>query len=360
MKKVVCMALIALFAGAACAQELGEKVVVSSTVGDTLKLSQRDHFGLFPDIGGFNWAVFFLSGDSIINAKVDFDNPQGGSSDTLLMHYGTLRELHSKIRAGETLPIDSAQVELKDGTVFSGIVVGETATRIVLVSSRFGQVIIPSAEVHEIARQESTRPGGFVSLVKDPNQTRAFLMPTATTPPPGTGYIADYELIFFTAAVGVTDWLMVNGGTLLLPVPVEDMIFDYGVKARLFEIPDKFAVAAGIQMLGGGLFEDVSGIGYGIISIGNYDRKVNLAVGDAFSGSNGELLFGISGDARVSGSIKLVAELWILENASWAPLVVGVRFFGNRLSGDIGLLYPIGESLGSPIGIPVVSLTYAF
>lgn len=113
-------------------------------------------------------------------------------------------------------------------------------------------------------------------------------------------------------------------------------------------------------MMGGRLFEDVSGIGYGIISMGNYDGKVNLAVGDAFSGSDGELLFGISGDVRVSGSIKLMAELWILQDASWAPLVVGVRFFGTRLSGDIGLLYPIGENLGSPIGIPVVSITYCF
>ncbi len=360
MKKVMCISLIAVFVGVGYGQELGEKVVISSAVGDTLKLSERNRFGLFPDISGFNWAVFFLTGDSIVNAKVDFDNPQGVSSDTVLMSYGTLRSLHSKISVGEGISIDSAQVELKDGTTFSGTIVGETATKIALVSSRFGQVIIPLTEVHDIARQKSTQSGGFLSLVKDPNQTRAFLMPTATTSPAGTGYIGDYELIFFTAAVGVTDWLMVNGGTLLLPLPVEDMIFDYGIKARLFEIPDKFGVAAGIQMMGGRLFEDVSGIGYGIISMGNYDGKVNLAVGDAFSGSDGELLFGISGDVRVSGSIKLMAELWILQDASWAPLVVGVRFFGTRLSGDIGLLYPIGENLGSPIGIPVVSITYCF
>ncbi len=360
MKKIACMVMVALFAGAACAQELGEKVVISSAVGDTLRLSERNRFGFFRDIGGFNWAIFFLTGDSIVNAKVDFDNSQGVSSDTVLMGYGTLRSLHSQIRMGGGISIDSAQVELKDGTTFSGTIVGETETKVALVSSRFGQVIIPLAEVRGIARQKITSSGGFVSLVKDPNQTRAFLMPTASTPPPGDGYIADYELIFFTAAVGVTDWLMVNGGTLLLPLPVEDMIFDYGIKARLFEIPDKFGVAAGIQMMGGKLFEDVSGIGYGIISIGNYDGKVNLAVGDAFSGPNGELLFGISGDVRVSGSIKLMAELWILQDASWAPLVVGVRFFGTRLSGDIGLLYPIGENLGSPIGIPVVSITYCF
>lgn len=246
MKKVMCISLIAVFVGVGYGQELGEKVVISSAVGDTLKLSERNRFGLFPDISGFNWAVFFLTGDSIVNAKVDFDNPQGVSSDTVLMSYGILRSLHSKISVGEGISIDSAQVELKDGTTFSGTIVGETATKIALVSSRFGQVIIPLTEVHDIARQKSTQSGGFLSLVKDPNQTRAFLMPTATTSPAGTGYIGDYELIFFTAAVGVTDWLMVNGGTLLLPLPVEDMIFDYGIKARLFEIPDKFGVAAGI------------------------------------------------------------------------------------------------------------------
>ena len=81
MKKIACMVMVALFAGAACAQELGERVVISSAVGDTLRLSERNRFGFFQDIGGFNWAMFFLTGDSIVNAKVDFDNSQGVSSE---------------------------------------------------------------------------------------------------------------------------------------------------------------------------------------------------------------------------------------------------------------------------------------
>lgn len=84
-------------------------------------------------------------------------------------------------------------------------------------------------------------------------------------------------------------------------------------------------------MIVGKPFEDVSGIGYGIISIEDYDRKVYLAVGDTFTGSNGEILPGISGGGRVSGSIKLMVELWILQDAAWVPLVVGARFFGTRL-----------------------------
>jgi hypothetical protein len=35
-----------------------------------------------------------------------------------------------------------------------------------------------------------------------------------------------------------------------------------------------------------------------------------------------------------------MGELWYLQDSNWSPLVIGVRFFGSRLSGDLGLMYP--------------------
>jgi hypothetical protein len=100
----------------------------------------------------------------------------------------------------------------------------------------------------------------------------------ATTPSPGNGYVADYEPVFFSTAAGVTDWLMVICGTHLLPLPVEDMVFDYGVEARPFGIPEKLDVAAGMQMICGKRFEDAVEIGCGIIGVGEFERKVNIAL----------------------------------------------------------------------------------
>ncbi len=361
MTRIAVLLFTVLLASPAYSQGPWEKVTISSLVGDTLRPAQRERFRFFPSVNGFEWAVFFLAGDSIVNAEVGFDAVQGIKSDTLIMDCGTLRSLHARISAVDTLSPDSAIVSLKDGTLFSGTILGETATRIIVATDRFGLVKISRSEVERIARQNAGPSGSYISLVKDPNGTRAFLMPTANTIPAGSGYVADYELFFFTAAFGVTDWLMVNAGTLLIPVSLADEVIDYGVKARIYEVPDRFALAGGLQMLTPLSVGESMGIVYGVASFGNRDTKLNIAFGRAFSTLGGSSnVVGISGDARVSSSIKLLAEFWILPDVNWSPLVIGVRFFGSHLAGDLGLLYPLGVSWGSPIGIPVVNIVYNF
>ncbi len=361
MKIAKIMFIIILLVSPCYPQELGTPLTISRTVGDTLMPAERARLSLFPEVRGFKWAVFFLADDSTVNAKVHFGKSEQEARDSSVMGYGTLRSVHLRLARDSAACNDSAKVLLADGTLLIATVYGETRDKLYLETARFGQIAIAKNQVETIGWYNGTPAQGYFKLVTDPNETRAFVMPTATTPQAGKGYVADYELIFFTAAIGVTDWLMINGGTLLIPVRPENMIFNYGVKVRLYESPERFGVAAGVQMLNNFGFSGNAGIAYTVASYGDKDSRVNLAVGRAFeSGGGSSMLYGISGDGRVSESIKLVAELWIMEHASWSPIVVGVRFFGSRLSADLGLLYPLGESLNSPIGIPVASLTYTF
>lgn len=361
MSKVAALLVALMFAAPVYSQGVGEQVTISSLVGDTLRPAERNRFGLFPAMDGFRWAVFFLSGDSVVNVKIDCNNEHGIPSDTLIMDYGTLRSLHAELRKVDTLSSDSAKVMLKDGSIISGTILGETTADLIVATEHLGQLVIPRKDVQRISRRRIGQAGGYFGLERDPNATRAFLMPTANTLPAGGGYVGDYELFFFTASFGLTDWLMVNAGTLLIPVSVENEVIDYGFKARVFEIPDRVALAVGVQMITPLSVGESAGIAYGVVSVGNGDMKANLALGKTFATFGGSsTVVCISGDARVGESIKLLAELWILPDADWVPLVVGVRFFGSRLSGDLGLMYPVGVNLGSPIGIPVANIVYNF
>jgi hypothetical protein len=226
-----------------------------------------------------------------------------------------------------------------------------------------GILSIPYEQIEVIGRKDMIKDEiQEQKSYHDPNQTRFFLMPSANTLPAGKGYIADYELVFFTTAVGVTDWLMINGGFLLLPIAIEKQVLNFGFKARLFESPDKVSIAAGWQFLTLPDFKKSPNIGYAVVSLGDEDRKLNIGLGGVFgiNANEPKLFIGLSGDSRISEHIKIIGELWVLPETEYVPLVLGLRFFGSNLSGDIGLLYPLGESLESPIGIPVVNLVYNF
>lgn len=361
MRGATFILLFLTIAGSALCQQIGEPVTISTLVGDTLYQSERSRFEFFPSLNGFKWAVFFLSGDSIVNVRVCYDNDRGISSDTVIVNYGTIRSVHARIGKVDTLSADSAKVVLKDGTLISGTVLGQTVTKLIVLAANLGQLVIPAGQVRSIERRREGPMGRYFSLFSDPNKTRTFLMPTANTIPAGTGYVGDYELLLATAAVGVTDWLMINAGTVLVPVELKQEVINYGFKARVYEVPDKVCLSLGLQMVTPFISDESLGMAYAVASTGNSDAKATVFLGNGFSTHGGsQFTLGLSGDARVSESIKLLAEFYMIQDLDTPPLIVGVRFFGDRLSGDVGLLYLIGGDLGSPIGIPVANLVYNF
>jgi hypothetical protein len=344
-------------------------IVVSPVIGDTLSLSLRNRYNLFPTITGFHHAVFYLNPDSSLKVKITI-RENNLERDTIIERYyspGLLRSHIETINENAKMKITnknttSIRVFLKNGSIIQGVIINRSIDTLQVDANYLGKISIPVGQIEKVEGGELKETGLQYAALLDPNQTRAFLMPTANTVPAGKGYIGDYELVFFTAAIGVTDWLMLNAGFLLLPIPLEDQIINYGLKARLFQSTNKISIAVGIQMLKVPNSENIPGIGYGVISFGNENSKLNIAIGSTIGMDTGDnsAVFGASGDVRVSESVKFLAEMWIIPKADFIPLVLGVRFFGSKLSGDIGLLYPIGEKIPSPIGIPVLNLIYNF
>jgi hypothetical protein len=362
MKRTVFIFLV-VFSCAAYGQDLGRQVAINYSIGDSISPAERDHLKLFPSFTGFKWAVFYLAQDSIVNVKVGLQKENGTPSDSVLMNYCSLTSLHAMLIAADSSIVDSVRIELKDGTIVSGETFAETNDMIILKTAHLGLLKISKDEIKELTRRKRGPEGKYFGLAKDPNETRAFVMPTGNTLPAGKGYIGDYELFLLTGAVGVTDWLMLNAGTVLFPMPLKDEIINYGFKARLYHIPDKFSVAAGLQMFTPLSGSENVGLWYAVASYGNSDNIVSAAVARGFDHFGGTTtIFGLSGDARTGKHTKLLAETWIMGDGSGAIMMIGIRFFGGNLSGDIGLMYPIGRNvdLESPIGVPVVNIVYNF
>ncbi len=361
MKKIFLVFITTLISCSARGQDLGKQIVINPSVGDTLGQIQRQHYELLPTFDGFQWAVFYLAQDSVLNVKVRFTDKNGAAMDSVILNYDTLSSVRFRMDRVDMMSRYSTEILLKDGLIIKGTILDQTKDTLVVATEYMGTVRIPKDKIEKTVSQAANKLPLSYSFAKDPNETRAFIMPTGSTLPAGKGYVGDYELFFFTAAVGATNWLMVNGGFLLLPISIEDQVVNYGLKARLTPNSDKVNIAVGLQMLSP-LSQGTSfGIGYGVASFGNAEGKASIAFGKTFSpAGSSPFVIAASGDKRVSGSMKLLFETWIIQDSKWFPLIIGVRFFGSKLSGDLGLLYPIGENISSPIGYPVANVVYTF
>jgi hypothetical protein len=200
----------------------------------------------------------------------------------------------------------------------------------------------------------------------DPNPSRLMFAPTARPLRAGQGYFSDHQLLFPGVALGITDHLSLAGGVSVLPgFGLADQIFYVAPKLG-FQLSEKVAVAAGgfYGAVGPDDFGDL-GAGYAVATVGPPGRSLTAGLGvgkelDTFAHAAPILLLG--GDLRVARHVSLVGEGWIFLSgvrASQQPLILGVRFFNQRLSADVGFLV-VRELLDEGLPIPWLSVTWHF
>lgn len=90
----VCMLLLNGFPF--LAQESEKPFVVSPLIGDTLSLDERDHYNVLPTIKGFQFAIFYLNSDSLLDVKVSYEN-QNKLIDTIIINYKSLDNLRIQL-----------------------------------------------------------------------------------------------------------------------------------------------------------------------------------------------------------------------------------------------------------------------
>lgn len=252
------------------------------------------------------------------------------------------------------------RIILTDGTELTGMI-EDYKDNFFIVRNTLGiEMKVPPNKIGGIKKLSGKIVGGTYRRF-DPNRTRLFLAPTARSLNAGEGYFSDYMVFFPFVAVGITDFASISGGMSLIPGADEQMLYG-NLKLTLLQ-KDNFSLSAGALYMH--IFDFSSGIIYGVSTIGNNDNALTVGIGNGFSGDDGFSsypLLVLGGELRVSNSVKLISENWIPTDGTEAVLSFGLRFFGDHVAGDFGLITTssmLSSSSGFPF-IPWLAFTYNF
>jgi hypothetical protein len=294
------------------AQEKREPYHINQKIGDTLDLKERDTYKLFLSIQGYQYACFYLNDNQKLDAHITY-NDNGNLKDTMLINYTSTNSLAEHINNMAML-------------------------------IREPEIISPDA-----------------------NRGRGFLLPTADVPLVNHGYIENYDLCFFSGAVGISDRIMMHGGLLVISGS-PGQIFNLGFKGNLYNDTGTVSLAAGSQILSIGEADYIPGLCYGVVTLGNSSNKFNILCGGAFSLNNASqipssLLIGVGGEAQISGKIKLMAEFCYCHAWDKNPLIIGFRYVNEYISADFGYCILIKNKSKAKVwgsfSFPILSISYS-
>lgn len=204
-----------------------------------------------------------------------------------------------------------------------------------------------------------TRQDG-VFWPEDPNTTRLFFGPTGRSLAAGTGYFSVVELVMPFLSFGLSDRFTMSGGTPLFFGDGGPRIFWLAPKLQVIETQRLDASVGVITFFATGETGSV-GVLYGVATLGETpDRAITVGAGWGYSSEDGihdapALMVG--GETRLTRGVKLITENYLFPSEDFGIVSFGPRFFGEKLTADLGLAVPIftGESL---FAFPLVNFAY--
>lgn len=229
------------------------------------------------------------------------------------------------------------EIELRDGsTLYGSVLEVGVQVRIRLVSG--GEVMLPPEEIRSVRRASGRVVEGRFRP-SDPNDTRLFFGPTGRLPAAGSGYLAVYELYIPFVAWSPTDRFLISGGTPLFGIEWDDRPYWIAPKFAVLEREDLSVAAGAIALV---VEDETAGILFASATKGSADRSLTGGIG--YGWVNGDLADSpalmLGGEVRTGDWVKLVTENYLLPGNE-VLLSAGTRFFGRRLSADLGLVFPV-------------------
>ncbi len=254
-------------------------------------------------------------------------------------------------------------IRMKDGSVLLARVVDEEAGGLKIVTLGGVAIDLPRTSIESVKPREnaeaSARPSGS-------NDTRLLFSPTGRPLPRGAGYFSDHFLVFPGAAYGLTDNLSIGAGVSVIPgLGLSEQLFYVSPRIGK-QFSDRVAVSGGVLYARGGEGTDNAelGVGFAMATFGGPDKSLTLglAVPIGREVSRTPVLI-VGGTARLSRNLSLVSENWLVLGEGFKlseqPFALGVRFLGDRLSADVGLIL-IGDVVKEGFPVPWVSVSYHF
>jgi len=278
---------------------------------------------------------------------------------------------------------DVVTIHLKDGSVLRARIIDQDETRLKVVTVGGVAMEVPPSSVDRIDREAV--PTEFAPRPSDSNYTRLLFSPTGRPLGKGEGYFSDHYVVFPSVAYGLTDNLSIGAGVSVIPgVPLGEQLLYVSPRFGK-QFSDTVAVSAGVLFAhaGDGGEDSNLGVGFAMATLGKPDKSLTIGGGVVrtveyeYTGyydrgrwieeSRYDTIYTplvvVGGTVRLSHRIALVSENWLILREDFKlseqPFALGVRFLGDRLSADVGLVF-VGELLDEGLPAPWLSVSYHF
>jgi hypothetical protein len=278
---------------------------------------------------------------------------------------------------------DVVTIHLKDGSALRARIIDQNETRISLVTVGGLAMEITPASVDHIDREAAATESA--PRPSDSNYTRLLFSPTGRPLGKGEGYFSDHYVVFPSVAYGLTDNLSIGAGVSVIPgVPLGEQLLYVSPRFGK-QFSDRVAISTGILFAhaGAGGEDSNLGVGFAMATLGKPDKSLTIGGGvvrtveyeyrghyegrrwvdDSRYEPTYTPLVVVGGTVRLSHRVALISENWLILRddfkISEQPFAVGVRFLGDRLSADVGLVL-VGELLDEGLPAPWLSVTYHF
>src|SRR5437867_1194492 len=265
----------------------------------------------------------------------------------------------------------TVSVSLEDGRTFVGTIVQEEVSHVTLWTRAGIEVRIPRSSIASIT-PVLVPARGF--LRRDPHDSRLLFAPTGRPLRKGDGYFSDHYVLFPGVTYGVTDGLSVSAGASVVPaVGLSDQLLFASARVA-HQASEHLALSAGALYAAGA--GEGAALVFGVGTVGGPERS--LTVGLGFGGTKTEggypdyrrrfrwrdaPIVMVGGNVPLSNSGALVSENWLLLGRNFElsrqPFGLALRFFGDRISADVGVIF-VGEVLKEGLPIPWLSFSYHF
>ena len=253
-----------------------------------------------------------------------------------------------------TPPEQVVELILTDGSILMGRIVEAGDPFRFLMISGMGMTV-PMENVRAISQARGTVEGGEFWR-EDPNRTRLFFGPTARTLNAGDGYFAVYEILVPFLGYGISDSFILAGGTPLFFGGGGSRPFWVAPKLRVF---NSVKTQGAIGVLAVAVEDENAGLLYGVVTHGTPKNAFSLGVGYGYA--NGDLAESpaimVGGEVRTGRGLKLITENYFFPGGT-GLISFGPRFFGRKLSADLGLVVPLG--FGDLVAFPLINFVYNF
>lgn len=290
-------------------------------------------------------------------------------------------------------PIDSTRtyhVELRDGSEVLGRIIEKDSLWIGVKTANIPYVKIPFSSIKRLTLiKTETIKDGIVGI-PNPHPTRYFFAPSGYNLKKGEGYYQNAYLFLNSVNYGITDYFSVGGGFELLTTFNADNddwspIFFLTPKVG-FQVSPKINLGAGMLLANLGPFSSYDDrnkalmLTYGLFTYGTTENNFTLGAGSgwAFGRFIDRPVITANGMYRLGRKTSFITENWFVAtknteyhydgNDSWttnhykyeAFVSYGIRFFGSKLSVDLGFINSKDILEIVFIGIPYVDFVVKF